>query len=140
MKMDIRRWEAVLFLSLLVTGCSELTGVLDANGEYTLELVNGVKVPSSGQRGHVSGVIRLLPGNVAERVVTYQIDSSGTLREFIAIGSYRIRGESLELALREDQGRSQRVWQPRASIRGGVVTLRYPDPGDGPDVVEMYRR
>jgi len=101
-------------------------------GSYVLESVNG--------RGPASGTLVLTPIGVAERRVRYE--HAGILSaELVARGSYRVgRDGRVELELREDAGRSSYTWRPRAELRDGVLRLQHPDPADGPDIVESYRR
>ena len=61
--------------------------------------------------------------------------------EYVARGTFRVAGDgTVDLRLREDDGRSAYVWRPRASLTGAVLRLRHPAPADGPDIVESYRR
>jgi hypothetical protein len=102
-------------------------------GTYALASVSG--------RGAVSGTMALSIGGGAVRRVRYAQPGGALSAEYVARGTFRLsRDGSVELQLREDDGRSPYVWQPHASLIGGVLALRYPDPADGPDIVESYRR
>ncbi len=120
----------------LLAACGNGLGPADVAGTYDLQTVNGTPVPLPGAPAQVSGTITLTPFGQAERRVTYRMDAQGTLQEFVATGSFRLRGSMLELALREDGY----VWKPPAEIAGATISLRYPHPADGPDIVEAYER
>jgi hypothetical protein len=101
-------------------------------GTYALESVSG--------RGPVSGTLVLFATGQAERRVRYRLPDGGLSPEYVARGSFELQaGGVLDLALREDDGRSPYVWRPRATLTGDVVELRHPDPADGPDIVDSYR-
>ena len=129
----------LLLVSVVVaalSGCSHGDAGLSpllAQGTYTLEAVSG--------RGAASGSIVLSMAGEAVRRVRYAQPGVSQSMEYVARGSFRLAADgTLDLRLREDDGRSPYVWQPVASLRGGVLQLRFPDPGDGPDIVESYRR
>jgi hypothetical protein len=139
-KSNCRR-SAILAVLCLTTAsaCSDSTGPRFTR-DYRLITVNGVAVPSSGVHAALGGSIRLERNGTAIRRVTYQMDTAGTQREFIAVGTYRISGTRLVLGLREDNGKSEYVWRPFATLKNDVITIQHPDPADGPDIVEVYTR
>ncbi len=128
-------YRAIIALAV-VAACADGVAPADAAGTYDLQTVNGAPVPLAGAPAVVSGSVTLTPAGAAERRVTYRMDTQGTLREFAATGTFRLRGSILELALHEDGS----VWKLTASIVGATITLRYPHPADGPDIVEAYQR
>jgi hypothetical protein len=48
--------------------------------------------------------------------------------------------ETIDLQLREDDRQSASIWHPFAQWHDGVLVLHHPDPADGPDIVETYKR
>jgi hypothetical protein len=126
-------------LAVLLFGCRDSLAVspADVAGIYDLRSVTG----TVGMRETpVSGRITLTVTRIAERRVTYQIDTTGTLREFIARGTYRLTDSVVDLALREDDGRSTYVWRVVAEREpDGDLRLTYPRPADG-TIVEVYVR
>ncbi|HKW09116.1 MAG TPA: hypothetical protein VJO33_01985 [Gemmatimonadaceae bacterium] len=121
---------------IVLAACGRSDSVLSphfAQGTYTLESVHG--------RGAASGIMVLSPtGDVARRVRYAQAGGTQS-QEYVDVGTFRLTaGGVVELQLREDGGRSSNVWQPRATLTGSVLALQYPDPADGPDIVESYRR
>jgi hypothetical protein len=128
-------YRAVIALAVLAA-CADGVGPVDVAGTYDLQTVNGAPVPLAGAPAPVSGSLTLTAVGAAERRVTYRMDAQGTLRAVATTGTFRLRGSILELTLREDGS----VWKPTAAIAGATVTLRYPHPADGPDIVEVYQR
>jgi len=128
-------YRAIIAL-VVVAACANPVVPADVAGTYDLQTVNGAPIPLAGAPAAVSGSLTLTPAGAAERRVTYRMDSQATLREVVATGTFRLRGSVLELTLLEDRS----VWKPTASIAGETVTLRYPHPADGPDIVEAYHR
>jgi hypothetical protein len=108
-------------------------------GVYRLEVVNGRAVPdtAAGASAYApyAGMIALRANGEAERSVTYR-DSRGALVPTAAVGSFEVRGDAVQLALRESPAY---VWRVRGELAGGVLTLHYPNPADG-EIVERYRR
>lgn len=125
-----------LVLTSLLAACSGSLNPPDVSGTYALRSVNGVQVPLPGVNVLVSGAITLTPFGDAHRSVTYRIAADGTVRSFVANGSYRAQDALLQLTLHE----GTYDWHPTTSYAGGTLTLRYPAPADGPDVVEVYQR
>lgn len=135
MSFHVRTRARVAFVAALMvaTAChGEATGPGNSlvAGNYALASVSG--------RGPVSGSLVLSPTGQAERRVRFtQVNGSA---ELVARGTYQaLPGGIIELALREDDGRSAYVWRPTAALVGNAVELRYPDPADGPDIVERYQ-
>lgn len=135
MSFDVRTLARVAFVAALMvaTAChGEATGPGNSlvAGSYALASVSG--------RGPVSGSLFLSPTGQAERRVRFT--QANTSTDYVARGTYQVRpGGIIELALREDDGRSAYVWRPTAALVAGSVELRYPDPGDGADIVERYQ-
>lgn len=120
----------------VIAACSDAFGPTAAvSTTYALQTVNGTPVPLPGIYSPLGGQITLTVYGHAERRVRYRMDDD-TVREFVASGTFRLRGSILELALNEDGY----VWRPQAELVGWTITLRYPDPADGPDIVEVYER
>ena len=96
---------------------------------------------STSGRGAASGTVVLSADGTAERRARYTQPGGGLSAENIARGTFQMgAGGTVDLQLREDGGRSSYVWRPRAVLIGAVLQLRYPDPADGPAIVESYRR
>jgi hypothetical protein len=122
-------------VALLACGCSDGARLSPglARGTYALESVSG--------RGPSAGTIVLSASGAAERRVRYPQPGGALSAEYIARGTFRlIAGSTIELQLREDDGRSPNLWRQRVTLTDEVLQLRYPDPADGPDIVESYRR
>jgi hypothetical protein len=136
--MPFTRRSFVLLATILVTlsAChSDSTGPRPAllAGTYVLKLVSG--------RGPVTGTVTLSVAGEAERRVRYQQSGGDLSPEYVARGSFQPRADgTIDLQLREDGGRAPFVWRPLAQLDGDVLRMRYPDPADGPDIVEMYER
>ena len=122
-------------LLLLAASCSaDGTGPLAAPyaGTYVLTSVSG--------HGAATGSVTLSRAGDAERRVRFQ-QGGGLSPEYVARGTIHLRLDgTADLQLREDDGRSPYVWRPLAKLTAGELTIRYPDPADGPDIVETYRR
>jgi hypothetical protein len=127
---------APLALTAVLGGCSAPLRPSFVTGTYVLETVNQVPVPLPGINAPVAGTITLTASGTAERHISYTIDSQGAVREFVATGTYQLSHSELRLALQ--QGSS--LWTPSASLVGTTITLTYPHPADGPDIVERYRQ
>lgn len=132
-----RRWKVAVMSALaLVAACGRdgAAGPLTAPaaGSYVLESVSG--------RGPASGTLVLTATGGAERRVRYA--QAGVLSsEYVTRGSYRLgRDGEVELELRDADARPAQAWRPRAELRDGVLRLQHPDPADGPDIVESYRK
>ena len=128
--------RAAAALTFLALGtCAEHTHApiftsSDVAGRYVLESVAG--------RGPVSGSFTLTPDSRAERHVQYEM--AWTRIETVAIGSYELDASGIAFQLREDGGQSPYTWRVRGEWDGSRFSIRHPDPADGPDIVETYRR
>jgi hypothetical protein len=127
---------AAIALVVLLAGCTEPLRPSHVTGMFVLESANEAPVPVPGINAPVAGIITLTASGGAERHISYTIDSLGTVREFVATGTYQLMGSELRLALREGTS----VWTPSANLVGTTITLTYPHPADGPDIVERYRQ
>ncbi len=127
---------AAITLTAVLAGCTEPLRPSYRAGTYVLETVNEAPVPLPGINAPVAGTITLTATGVAERRISYTVDSQGTVREFVATGTYQLIGSELTLVLQEGTSR----WTPSASLVGPTITLKYPHPADGPDIVERYRQ
>ena len=126
---------ALVTLALALAGCTDRLGPFDVAGTYILQSVNGAPVPLPGIQTQASGALTLTATGFVERRVSYTIDGQGTLQEFVATGTFQLTDAGLRLALH--QGAS--LWTPTADLVGATITLQYPSPADGPDIVELYR-
>lgn len=121
---------------LLVAACHDAVGP-DVAGRYELRSVEGT---IGTFEAPVSGQITLTMIGSAERRTTYQIDSQGTLREFVARGTYRVTDSLVELSLHELDGTPGYVWRGQATLLpDGGLRLSYPRAADG-TIVETYER
>ena len=125
-----------IVLVAALVGCAEPLRPSHVAGTYILETVNGTPVPLPGVNAPVAGTITLTAIGTAERRISYTVDAQGTVREFVATGTYQLIGSQLHLALREGSS----LWTPSANLAGSSITLTYPHPADGPDIVELYRQ
>ena len=131
--MRIVRSARLVLLVAAIVGCRdgtrpELLLPELAAGNYMLASVSG--------RGPVSGTFVLTMVGGAERRVRYATPS-GT---YEIAGTFQLRGDSIEFALVEDAGGTPYVWHVRGARFALGFNIRYPDPADGPDIVETYRR
>jgi hypothetical protein len=128
------RSRRVLLLAVVhAVACSESTTSLtpvQAAGVYTLESVSG--------RGPASGTFTLTADGRAERQVRYA--SVGGLVAQRFVGSFSIDGSSIAFNLVPGDAPASYVWPIRGEWLGSQFTITYPDPADGPDIVERYRR
>jgi len=120
-----------LFLALaLAAACSDSTAPtpVEAAGTYSLDAVTG--------RGPVTGSFILTADGRAERRVRYATDPTET----VFIGSFTIDGATIAFNLVPGDMPAAFVWPVSGQWLGSQFTIRYPDPVDGPDIVERYRR
>ena len=103
---------------------------VQAAGVYTLESVSG--------RGPASGIITLTADGRAERQVRFA--SLGGLRDQRLVGSFTIDGTRISFNLVTDETPAAYVWPVGGEWLGSQFTITYPDPADGPDIIERYRR
>jgi hypothetical protein len=123
-------------LVLLTIGCRDATapgrdtGL--ATGTYGLVAVSG--------RGPTAGRFTLTRDGQATRRVQYGSPDDPGL-EYVATGSFAlVRPNTIAFALHEGGGPAGHVWHVRGVWRGEEFSIRHPDPADGPDVIETYRR
>ena len=134
--MRFLRLISTIVSTAAVVGCNDGLAPSDVAGTYTLQSVNGTPVPLSGVNVLVSGAVTLTALGKAQRRATYRIAADGTVREFVATGTFSVEGSVVKLALREDGGN---IWRPRATLEDGMLTLTHPHPADGPDIIEAYK-
>ena len=96
-----------------------------AAGTYDLQTVIG--------RGPTSGTFTLTASGGAVRRVRYVVSSAV---ESVATGTFAIDADGIAFSLNE----TGYTWPVRGEWRGTSFTIRYPDPADGPDIVETYVR
>ena len=131
------RTAGAVFLLSACRDAGLAIGPAEVAGSYELRSVQGtigmLETPVSGQ-------IALTITGLAERRVSYQIDSQGTLREFVAQGTYRLTDSLVELSLRENGGTGDFLWRVQARLLpDGALRLSYPRAADG-TIVEIYER
>lgn len=126
---------ALVTVALALAGCTDRLGPSDVAGTYILQSVNGAPVPLPGVQAPTSGSITLTATGLAERRISYTIDAQGKVQEFVAAGTFQLTDSALRLALHE----GTHLWTPAAELVGATITLQYPSPVDGPDIVELYR-
>jgi hypothetical protein len=123
--------RATLALALVAaTACDSATAPLDpkeAAGVYVLENVSG--------RGPASGTFLLRADGTAERRVRY----AGSPNEELHLGSFEIDGREIVFIL-HPQPPDSYAWTLHGEWDGARFSIRYPDPADGPDIVETFRR
>ena len=136
--MSRARWLSMIVATLLVslTACdhaSTMSPALVATGRYTMTAVRG--------RGPATGTLTLSATGDAERRVRYQLNTGTLSSEYVARGTFQPQPDgTVDLQLREDNGRSAYVWRPFAEWHDGVLSISYPDAADGPAIVETYQR
>lgn len=130
--MHLLRSRRALVLGVVLAGCAPDPTVAPetAAGVYTLQSVAG--------RGPSTGTITLSAEGGAERQAHYT--SLGSPFDQNLIGSFRIVGDSIAFMLRPSDKPSDFVWPVSGQWLGSEFTITYPDPADGPDVVERYRK
>jgi hypothetical protein len=111
----------------------------EVSGTYRLASVNGVAVPTTGLGAVLAGEIVLSADGRATRMIRYQLSGVAAERDFVSSGTFSATSDSIVFALIEDSTRPDLVWRPRASLASGTITLRYINPADGPDILEVYR-
>ncbi|HKP15631.1 MAG TPA: hypothetical protein VJT85_06185 [Gemmatimonadaceae bacterium] len=98
-----------------------------AAGTYVLESVSG--------RGPAEGTFILNADGWAQRQVRY----AGTSTLSVMSGMWRIEAGEISFGLQTNPTNAF-MWPVRGEWRGTGFTIRYPDPADGPDIIETYRR
>jgi hypothetical protein len=129
MRPPLHSRRAVVLALLLTAACSDSTAPtpVRAAGTYTLESVSG--------RGPVSGSFTLTADGRAERRVRYATIPN----DVIYIGSFSVEGTKIAFNLVANTP-SGFVWPVSGEWLGTQFTITYPDPADGPNIVEHYRR
>jgi hypothetical protein len=133
MRHLLRSRRALLLAVALTTACSDSTTSVtpvQAAGVYVLASVSG--------RGPASGTFTLTADGRAERQVHYA--SLGSPLDQRLIGSFTIAGSSIAFNLVPGDAPASYVWPVRGEWLGSQFTITYPDPADGPDIIETYRR
>ena len=131
-----RPFAALAIAVLTVSACeSDLPGPHPAGfaGTYMMTAVSG--------RGPAEGSVSFSATGEAERRVRYRQSTGILSSEYVARGTFQARVDgTIDLRLRENDGQSPHVWRPITRLDGGKLSLRHPDPADGPDIVETYQR
>lgn len=133
----LRRYGIAAMLIPLLAACER--GVApgpppsEVAGTYVMTTVSG--------RGPETGSLSLSPFGDAVRRVRYRQAGGELSAEHIARGRFLVRADgTVDLRLREDDGRAPHEWRPLARLSNDVFVLRHPDPADGPDIIETYER
>ena len=127
----LRRSRPALVLAVaFAAACSDSTAPtpVQAAGVYSLESVSG--------RGPVAGSFTLTADGRAERRVRYATDPT----EIVFIGSFTIDATTIAFNLVPGNMPAAFVWPVAGQWLGSQFTIKYPDPADGPDIIETYRR
>ena len=132
----VPRTLAALALAALIAGCTESIGPAEVAGTYELATVRGVPVPTPGAASILGGTVTLTTFGSVERRMRYRDSAGGAERVDAASGTFHREGQVLHLALNY----GGYVWSPSAAIVGSALTIQYPNPADGPDIVELYHR
>ena len=122
----------VLALAVALAACSDNPTVppAQAAGVYVLESVTG--------RGPSTGTFTLTADGRAEREARFTLTGSPVDQHLI--GSFRIDGGQIAFNLVPKDLPADFVWPVTGQWRGSEFTIKYPDPADGPDIVERYRK
>ena len=102
----------------------------EAAGVYTLVSVSG--------RGPATGTFVLSADGAATRSVKYP--TSGSTVEFVMTGAYTLDDAGGILFTLSESAISSYMWPVRGEWRGSSFSISYPDPADGPEIVETYQR
>jgi hypothetical protein len=127
---ELARASLATLALISVAACDDATAPLNpsqAAGTYVLESVSG--------RGPASGTFVLKADGSAERRARYP----GIASEDVYTGSFEIVGEEIVFNL-VPQPPASYVWTLHGEWSGARFSIRYPDPADGPDIVETFRR
>ena len=122
-----------LVAALAGTACSDSTAPgtpAEAAGIYTLASVTG--------RGPSSGTFTLTADGRAQRQAHFESGSSPYDQQLI--GSFTIDGGTIAFELIPRDLPADFVWPVKGQWLGSYFTITYPDPADGPNIVELYRR
>ena len=128
MRHRLRR--ALVLALALAAACSDSTAPtpVRAAGTYTLAMVTG--------RGPASGFFILSADGRAERRVRYATIPD----DIIYVGGFRVDGGKIAFNLVPSGRFGDFPWPVSGQWLGSQFTITYPDPADGPDIVERYRR
>ena len=128
------RTTALLVSLALVTACGDSATTpasqSEAAGVYTLASVSG--------RGPEAGTFVLTADGAATRTVTYP--ASVRAGEYVMSGAYTLDGAGGIFFTLSESAISSYMWPVRGEWRGSTFSISYPDPADGPSIVETYRR
>jgi len=126
------RARLALVLAVALTACRDEPTVSPARaaGTYALASVSG--------RGPSTGTFTLSSNGSAERQAHFT--SQGSPFDQHLVGSFRIEGDSIAFMLRPSDSPSDFVWPVTGQWLDSEFTIQYPDPADGPAIVERYRR
>jgi hypothetical protein len=129
---SLLRARLALVLAVALTACADEPTVSPAQaaGTYVLESVSG--------RGPSTGTFTLTSNGGADREAHFT--SQGSPFDQHLVGNFRIEGDSIAFLLKPSDSPSDFVWPVTGQWLGTEFTLQYPDPADGPAIVERYRR
>jgi hypothetical protein len=125
--------SALAALALIAaSACDSDSGTAPLNpsqaaGTYVLESVSG--------RGPVSGSFVLRADGTTERRVRY----AGTPTDDVYTGSFEITSPNIVFTLHPVPPAAY-AWTLHGEWSGARFSIHYPDPADGPDIVETFRR
>lgn len=134
----LRSFRVGALAMLLLAGCGSSVGptVLSPEmvaGDYVMVSYSGITIGDGP--GQVTGALRLHAIGGVERRLTYRSpDGSASVQSLV--GSFSLAGHGLQLTLLS----GSYAWRPPVTLDGRVLTLTYPSPADGPDIVERYAR
>jgi hypothetical protein len=130
MRHLLRPRHALVLALALVSACSDSTAPtpVRAAGIYTLAMVTG--------RGPASGSFILTADGRAERRVRYATIPD----EVIYVGGFSVDREKIAFNLLPSGRFGNFPWPVSGQWLGSQFTITYPDPADGPPIVELYRR
>ena len=134
-RVSLRSRTAALLIALVLgTACvdSATTPVTPSEvaGVYTLAAVSG--------RGPATGTFVLTAEGAATRSVKYA--ASGSTVESVMTGAYTLDGDRGIFFTFSESAVSSYMWPVRGEWSGSSFAISYPDPADGPNIVETYRR
>jgi len=126
------RARRTLILAVAFAACSNDPTVPpdQAAGTYVLQSVSG--------RGPASGTFTLTADGRADRQARYTLQGSPFDQHLI--GSFRIDGQQIAFNLVPSDASASFFWPVTGEWLGSEFTITYPDPADGPDIVERYRK
>jgi hypothetical protein len=132
----IRFAAAIIGFAALGGGCRDVVQPdVDPRvvaGTYVLESVSGRYAPISG------GFVLTLDARAERRVRYSALD---TAQEYVIFGTFALHSSNtIDLALLEKCGTSDCLWNVHGTRTDERFTIQYPDPADGPPIIETYRR